>query len=99
MGWKGYESTISLGMIFKKMYCKKCGNILKRKKISNIYKKGDSNYSNDVLGHATIGMERIEKVYYIYHCRNCGLESTYEEQCVIAKKQKLLKKRILTEKE
>ena len=33
MGWKGYESTISLGMIFKKMYCHKCGNLLKRKKL------------------------------------------------------------------
>jgi len=72
MGWKGYESTISLGMIFIKMYCHKCGNILKRKKISNVYKKGDPNYSNDILDHTTVGMDRIEKAYYIYHCHNCG---------------------------
>ena len=79
------------------MYCKKCGNRLRRKKISSIYKKGDSNYSNDVLGHARIGMDRIEKVYYIYHCPNCGLETTYEEQCIVPKKQKLSKKKILNE--
>ena len=99
MGWKGYESKISLGMIFKKMYCKKCGNILKITKFSNRYKKGDSNYSDDVLGYATIWIKKKKKVHYIYHCFNCGLESTYEEQCVIAKKQKLLKKRILNENE
>ena len=99
MGWKGYESTISLGMLFKKMYCHKCGNLLKRKKISNIYKKGESNYSNYVLGHATIGMDRIEKVYYIYHCPDCGSEITYEDQCIIAKKQKLLNKKILDQNE
>lgn len=39
MGWKGYESTISLGMIFIKMYCHKCGNILKRKKSVMFTKK------------------------------------------------------------
>ena len=97
MGWKGYESTISLGMLFKQMYCKKCGNKLNRKKISQIYKKGDPNYSNYVLGQATIGMDRIEKAYYVYCCQNCGLEITYAEQCVIAKKQRLLKKKILDE--
>lgn len=42
-------------------------------------------------------MDRIEKVYYIYHCPNCGLETTYEEQCIVAKKQKLSKKKILNE--
>ena len=97
MGWKGYESTISLGMVFKKMYCKKCGSILKKKKISTTYKKGEPNYSKDILCHATIGMDRIERVYYIYHCPNCGLEITYDEQCVVAKKQKLLKQKIINE--
>lgn len=99
MGWKGRESTISLGMIFRKMYCQKCGNILSKKRISNTYKKGDPNYSNDILGHATIGMDRIERVYYIYHCPRCGLELTYDEQCVVAKKQKKLKNKILSEDE
>lgn len=99
MGWKGYESTISLGMIFKKMYCLQCGNRLKKKKISNLYEKGDPNYSNDILGHATIGMDKIEKVYYIYCCPNCGMEITYDEQCAIAKNQKLLKKKMLNKKD
>lgn len=70
---------------------------IKKKKISNVYKKGDPNYSNDILGHTTIGMDRIEKAYYIYHCHNCGSEITYDAQCVVAKKQKLLKKKIINE--
>lgn len=95
MGWKGKEITIHLGMIFRRMYCQKCGETLNKKRVSNTYKKGDPNYSNDILGHYTIGMDKIERVYYIYHCPNCGLEVTYDEQCNVAKKQKRLKKKIL----
>ena len=39
----------------------------------------------------------IEKVYYIYRCSNCGLEITYDEQCIVDRKQKLLKRKILNE--
>lgn len=88
MGWKGHEIEIPAGMIFKKMYCHKCGNKLKIKKVSNVHKKGDSNYSNKILGHATIGMDRIEKVNYIYWCPKCNSEITYEDQCAIAKSNK-----------
>jgi len=97
MGWKGYESSISLGMIFKKMYCHKCGFKLEKKKISNIYKKGDPNFSNDILGRRQIGMDRKEVVHYIYRCPNCSSEITYDEQCKVTKKQKKLKRIILNE--
>ena len=99
MGWRGYKGTIDVGMLFRKMYCHKCGNILKRKKVSNIYKKGEPGYVNTILGSPTIGMDRIELVEYIYHCPNCSSEITYDEQCIVAKKQKRLKKRILVEKD
>ena len=95
MGWKGYESTISLGMIFKKMYCRKCGNKLGRKKISEVYHKGCPNFTDDIAGQATIGMDRIEKATYIYSCPNCGLEITYEEQCIVARKQKRANSKII----
>lgn len=45
----------------------------------------------------TLGMSSYYDVIYIYCCPNCGLEITYEEQCVVAKKQKLLKKKKLNE--
>ena len=97
MGWKGYEVTISLGMIFRTMYCCKCGSKLKKKKVSNVYKKGEPEYTGTVLGHATIGMDRIEMAHYIYTCPDCDFEITYDEQCAVAKKQKKLKKKILSE--
>lgn len=95
MGWKGYELTIPAGMIFKKMYCHKCGTTLNKIKVSKVYKKGDIGYTNQIAGLTAIGMDKIEKAYYIYRCNNCGLEITYEEQCIIAKKQKKEKKKIL----
>ena len=97
MGWKGFETEIPVGMIFRKMYCHKCGARLKKEKITEIYKKGDAEYSNKILGHSTLGMSEISKSYYIYKCVNCGAQIGYDYQCVIAKQQKLLKKKILNE--
>ena len=61
MGWQGNEMEIPVGMIFKKMYCHECGNRLKVKKISNVYKKGDDNYTDSLLGNFTIGMSSVKK--------------------------------------
>lgn len=99
MGWKGSETKIPIGMIFKRMFCHKCGAKLKKEKITETYKKGEKGYSNKILGHYTLGMNEISKSYYIYKCSNCGSTISYDYQCVIAKKQKFLKKKILDEKE
>ncbi len=96
MGWRGFKGEIDSGMLFKKMYCKNCGTRLKIKKNTKIINKGDEGYSNRIAGHA-IGMSSYYSVTYIYCCPNCGLEITYDEQCVVAKKQKKLKKKILDE--
>lgn len=95
MGWQGHEMNIPIGMLFKKMYCYKCGNKLEKKKISEIIKKGDLAYSDDILGHGTIGMDKKEQISYIYKCPNCQLEITYEEQCIISEKQRRANKKIL----
>ena len=95
MGWKGYDTTIPVGMIFKKMYCHKCGARLKKEKITRIYKKGEPGYTNVILHMTTIGMSEIAISYYIYKCPNCGSKISYNDQCAIAKKQKYFKKRIL----
>jgi len=97
MGWKGNELEIPVGMILKKMYCHKCGVQLKKEKVSNVYKKGDPEYSNKILGHSTLGMNKIEKSYFIYKCPNCNSKISYDEQCVIAKRQKKSNKKILDE--
>lgn len=95
MGWTGYEGEISIGMLIRKMYCSKCGNRLDRKKVSNLLHKGENGYQNHILGHQTIGMDKIVKTSYIYKCPNCGNITTYEEQLIISKKQKKNKTRVL----
>ena len=97
MGWRGIKGEIDLGMLFRKMYCKNCGTRLKIKKNSEIINKGDKGYSNRIAGGSAIGMSSYYSVTYKYCCPNCGLEITYDEQCIIAKKQKLLKRKILNE--
>lgn len=99
MGWKGYETEIPIGMIFRKMYCHKCSAQLKREKTTNVYKKGESGYSNKILGNTTIGMTEIAKTHYIYRCPNCNSEISYDAQCIVSKKQKQLKQKIICEKD
>ena len=45
----------------------------------------------------TLGMSSYYDVTHIYCCPSCGLETIYDDQCVVAKQQKLLKKKILNE--
>lgn len=102
MGWRGRMLTIPVGMVFRKMYCHQCGAKLKKEKTSKVYKKGELGYTNQLPGHfgeIPLGMSELEKVGYFYQCPNCKLAITYDEQCMIAKKQKQLKKIILTEEE
>lgn len=40
-----------------------------------------------------LGMSSYYDVIYIYCYPNCGLEITYEEQCVVAKKTKTIKEK------
>jgi len=95
MGWKGYEITIPVGMLFRRMYCHKCGNKLKKKKISHTYKKGEEGYSRWLSGRLTIGMEEKQKTHYVYECPVCNFQNTYDEQCIIAKEQKKQGKKIV----
>lgn len=94
--------TIPVGMVFRKMYCYQCGIRLKKEKISNVYKKGETGYTRHLpgrFGGIPLGMSELEKVGYCYQCPSCKFTFTYDEQCIIAKKQKKLKKIILAEEE
>ncbi len=100
MGWRGYKGTIAAGMLFKKMYCECCGNKLKIKKITKVVNKGDEGYSSRMPGEGdALGMSSYYDETYVYWCPTCNRTITYDDQCVIAKKQKLLKKKILIENE
>ena len=97
MGWRGYELEFSMGMLFRKMYCSKCGERLKKRKQSVTIKKGEEGFQSHIAGHATIGMTEITKSELVYICPQCQQITTYDQQLQIRKKQKLLGKRILDE--
>ena len=99
MGWRGHKSKIDVGMIFKKMYCQHCGTKLTIKKNTRLVNKGDKDFSNSMPGMrgTPIGMTSYYESSYTYLCPNCHSENTYAEQCTVEKKQKQLKKRILSE--
>ena len=46
-----------------------------------------------------LGMDSYYDVTYIYWCPVCNKTITYDEQCIITKKQKLLKNKIICEDE
>lgn len=83
MGWRGSETEIPVGMVFRKMFCHKCGCRLKKEKITKTYKQGDPEYSDKILGHSTLGMSEISKSYYIYRCSGCGAEMELKKDMTI----------------
>ena len=91
MGWNGFNGEISVGMLFKKMYCQNCGTKLIIKKNTQTITNGDIGYTN----RKWIGMSSYDSITYVYLCPNCNSETTYDEQCYIAKIQKTLKTKIL----
>ena len=52
-----------------------------------------------ILGHSTIGMTEIKKSHFIYRCPKCASRITYEKQCLVARKQKQYKKKIISEED
>ena len=101
MGWQGTTTEIELGMFFRKMYCHKCGTQLKREKITKIFKKGEPGFTRkymySIRSYYAIGMDRLKRSHYIYKCPNCDLRISYDAQCIVAKKQKQLNAKILSE--
>ena len=100
MGWTGRKINIPVRMMFRRAYCHKCGAKLKKEAVTNISQKGDLNYSNQIIPfQTTLGMSQIKKTSYIYRCLKCNSTITYDNQCIIVRKQKKLKKVILMDDE
>ena len=98
MGWQGHQREIALGMIFKKMYCQYCGTKLRIKKNTRIVNKGDKGFSTRMPGpRNALGMSSYRLVTYTYMCPKCNSEITYNDQCIVAKKQKRLNKKSISE--
>ena len=94
----GYQIEIPAGMIFKKMYCRYCGERLAKQKIVNVFCAGDPNFDRVML-NGIINIKQQTKVTYIYKCPNCKKTSTYDEQLQYSKVQKRLGKKIITDED
>ncbi|MBQ8393502.1 MAG: hypothetical protein IJX51_07000 [Clostridia bacterium] len=99
----GYKMEIPVGMIFRKMYCRYCGERLKRHKATDVYTSSDPNFSRTMkirsAGHRIVNIGSQTSVTYIYKCPNCNKQSTYDEQLLFSKIQKRLGKKILSDDE
>lgn len=96
----GYSMEIDVGMLFRRMYCSKCGTKLKRTNTSRLVKKGELGYDEHLAMRWIIVPASTPQVHvrYVYVCLNCKQVTTYEQQCIIAKKQKQAKTKILDTK-
>lgn len=96
---KSVGFQIDAGMIFKKMYCHKCGTKLKKEKTSTILRNGDKGFSRHSGKGITFG-PGYNKVYtYYYVCPQCKNAITYEAQLKISKIQKQKSRNILNDDE
>ena len=82
------EISIDTGMLFRKMYCSSCGTQLRRKKIKNVYRRGEPGFRNLTSIGGTINFFTYTTVEYIYRCPQCGKEISYSDQKELAKEQK-----------
>ena len=89
-----------MGMVTKKFYCHKCGERLGKHPKTRTLSPGDSDYrKHNRINHRTHMIGDVEVTEYDFQCPACGNVIEYDEQCVIGKIQKQLRKNILSDEE
>ena len=96
----GATVSIPLAMIFKKYYCHKCGERLKRQKVTETLNPNDPGYEaawSQIHSDMHIGGKRgaVSVTHYVFQCPICDTTITFDEQEDIAVKQKYAKSHIL----
>ena len=91
--------SIDLAMVTRKFYCHKCGERLQKNPRTRLIKRGDPDYKK----HSKIGRMNVvgdvEHTEYDFKCTFCDRLTECDEQYVIEKIQKNLKKYIISEAE
>ena len=96
---KNKSVSIPMGMVTKKFYCHKCGERLGKHPKTRTLSPGDPDYRkyNRINHKHRIG--DIEVTDYDFQCPACKNVIEYDEQCVVRKIQKQLRKNILSNEE
>lgn len=95
---KGKSYSIPVGMVFKKYYCSHCGTKLIKSKTHRVVSKDDKDYYQ-YRDYGTFPRIDYDVFDYEFKCEKCNKKISYDEQCVIERIQKKLKKKVLSEHE
>ena len=97
---KNKSVSIPMGMVTKKFYCHKCGERLGKHPKTRTVKPGDPDYrKHSRISHRTHMIGDVEVTEYDFQCSACGNVIEYDEQRVVRKIQKQLRKNILSDEE
>ena len=96
---KVYENDY-LMMYFIKRYCHCCGNVLKRKRIERIVRRGDPDHSSYCnVGTKYRPYDDILVIGKEYYCPSCDKSFSCDEQSEIIDAQKYYGRRIVSKAE
>lgn len=95
---KGKSYSIPAGMVFKKYYCSHCGAKLVKSKTHRVVSKDDKDYYQ-YRDYGTFPRCDYDVYDYEFKCEKCNKKISYDEQCIIERIQKKLKKKVLSERE
>ena len=96
---KNKSVSIPMGMVTKKFYCHKCGERLGKHPKTRTLSPGDPDYRKHNRINHTHMIGDVEVTDYDFKCPDCGTIIEYDEQCIIGKIQKQLRKNILSDEE
>ena len=91
--------SIPFGMVFGKFYCHKCGARLKKHPVKRTVRPGDPDYKEHSKTGKMFMVGDVEVTEYDFRCPQCEHEIVYKDQRMVAKIQKNLGKKVLTEEE
>jgi len=96
---KNKSVSMPMAMLTKKFYCHKCGEQLSKHPKTRTVKPGDPDYRKHNRIGRTHMIGDVEVTEYDFQCPACGNIIEYDEQCIIGKIQKQLRKNILSNEE
>ena len=94
----GKSWSIPAGLVFKKYYCKDCGNKLEKEKTHRVVTKDDPDYFQ-YQDYNTFPHRDYDVYSYRFKCSFCNKSISYNEQCIYDRIQRENKTKILSSSE